>query len=270
VTRQLKVELGQHGRSSLSEEAASQGTSVEKLAAYAVLYYLADLDCGRSRPTPAPEVSSPQRRSTRVRIELEEFGWTRLSEEAARQGVSPEAIAARAISYYLAEPSPNRIAHQAPPFLLHERTSLTGLLTPWLERSRRRTRALLGPALLVLGILGFVASGSFATGEVERNHLFGLFAVNGWHNLVHLASGLLLLLSFWRGVSAKLVATLVAAVYGLVALYGLLGGSQLLGLIPLNTADNILHVVLTALALFTAFLPPVRRPSRPPRTLRPS
>lgn len=259
MTRQLKVELDQHGRSSISKEAASQGTSVEKLAVYAVLYYLADLDCARSRPSSAPEVSSP-RRSTRLRIELDEFGWARLSEEAARQGVPPEAIAARAISYYLAEPSPNRVAHQAPAFMLHERPSLTGLLTPWLERSRRRSRDLLGFALLVLGILGFLTSGNFATGEVERNYLFGLFAVNGWHNLVHVASGLLLLASVSRGVSAKLVATFLAAVYGLVALFGLLGSSQVLGLVPLNTADNVLHVVLSALALITAFLPGVQPP----------
>ncbi len=49
-----------------------------------------------------------------------------------------------------------------------------------------------GLALLLAGILGFLAESSFKTGDaLERGSLLG-FDVNGWHNIVHLLSGLLL------------------------------------------------------------------------------
>src|SRR5215212_1514659 len=53
-----------------------------------------------------------------------------------------------------------------------------------------------GATLLLAGILGFFYTADFSTGDAttdpgNRDALIGIFDVNGWHNVVHLASGLL-------------------------------------------------------------------------------
>ncbi len=52
---------------------------------------------------------------------------------------------------------------------------------------------LVGGALVVAGILGFFYSSSFSTGNAvgrESDEVLGILSVNGWHNLVHIATGL--------------------------------------------------------------------------------
>jgi hypothetical protein len=63
---------------------------------------------------------------------------------------------------------------------------------------RRRTPAqwyclLAGLALLLAGVLGFVVDSTFDTGSGIDGDKLVVFEVNGIHNLVHIASGLLLL-----------------------------------------------------------------------------
>ena len=57
TTRELKLHLDTFAREALEQEAARLGVSVEELARFAVLYYLADRDSGRisRRPPPVPE-----------------------------------------------------------------------------------------------------------------------------------------------------------------------------------------------------------------------
>ena len=63
-----------------------------------------------------------------------------------------------------------------------------------MNRSDARTPAqlyalLFGITLLAVGILGFIADSSFDTGSNVQGSDFIIFEVNGWHNLVHIASG---------------------------------------------------------------------------------
>jgi hypothetical protein len=49
---------------------------------------------------------------------------------------------------------------------------------------------LVGAVLTIAGIIGFFYSASFGSpGNVDD--AFGILAINGWHNVVHLATGLL-------------------------------------------------------------------------------
>ena len=105
---------------------------------------------------------------------------------------------------------------------------------------------LAGVALTVAGILGFLAEGSFATGDELQGGSFLGFEVNGWHNLVHLASGLLLLGAANTRPTAKTVAMGFGFVYALVTVIGLVQGDEVLGIIPVNGADHVLHFLLAA------------------------
>ena len=76
--------------------------------------------------------------------------------------------------------------------------------------------------------------------------MFGILAVNGWHNLVHILLGLLGLAS--AGYAARTYALGVGLLYIVLALWGFLetenGYGVLLDLVPVNTEDNFLHLIL--------------------------
>ena len=128
------------------------------------------------------------------------------------------------------------------------------------DTDRRRTPAqwyclLAGLSLLLAGILGFVVDSSFDTGsDIQGDELLGIFEVNGIHNLVHIASGLVLLAAFPKRASAKTVAIAFGVVYGIVTIIGLIDGETVLGLLPVNAADNILHIALSALGLVAGLM----------------
>ena len=110
---------------------------------------------------------------------------------------------------------------------------------------------LIGAALLVAGIIGFFYSSSFGTpGNVDA--VLGILDVNAWHNLVHLLSGVVGLAAFASGPRASRTYALVfGAVYLVVAIWGFIIGNHesILGFIPINTEDNILHLILGVLGL---------------------
>ena len=102
---------------------------------------------------------------------------------------------------------------------------------------------LVGGTLVIAGIIGFFYSSSFGSpGEVDD--VFGILSVNGWHNLVHLGTGALGLLA--AGYAARTYALGLGLVYVVVALWGFIIGSgdSILGIVPVNTEDNFLHLIL--------------------------
>ena len=118
---------------------------------------------------------------------------------------------------------------------------------------------IVGATLVLVGLLGFLAESAFDTasggdpGALDGEN-FIIFEVNGWHNVVHLLSGLFLLAMHRRHDTAKTAALAFGAIYGVVTLLGLIDGKDVLGLIPVNPADNILHILLTVAALAAGLL----------------
>ncbi len=110
----------------------------------------------------------------------------------------------------------------------------------------------IGAVLVGAGIMGFFYNASFATGgNVPRDAVLGLLDVNGWHNVVHLATGALGLATFASVVAARSYALGLGAVYLVVTIGGFIvgDGGVLLNLIPINTEDTILHVLLAVMGL---------------------
>src|SRR4051794_13253592 len=116
-----------------------------------------------------------------------------------------------------------------------------------------------GVVLVVAGLLGFIADSSFDTGSAIQGDKFLGFEVNGWHNLVHLASGIVLLAAANTRPTAKTVALAFGVVYGLVTIWGLIDGDEVLNVIPVNPADNVLHLFLAAAAILSAYVSPTTK-----------
>jgi hypothetical protein len=110
---------------------------------------------------------------------------------------------------------------------------------------------LIGATLAVAGVIGFFYSSSFGSpGSVDA--VLGVLDVNAWHNLVHLLSGVLGVLAFLSGPrAARTYALAFGAVYVVVAIWGFIigGGESILGFIPVNDEDNVLHAVLGVLGI---------------------
>ena len=101
---------------------------------------------------------------------------------------------------------------------------------------------LVGGALTIAGIIGFFYDSSFDTGtSLTTDDVFGILAVNGWHNVVHIVTGLI-------GLAAVSYALVLGLVYVVVAVWGFAETSGGVGVIldffPVNTEDNVLHLVL--------------------------
>jgi len=115
--------------------------------------------------------------------------------------------------------------------------------------SAQRYALSFGIMLLVVGILGFIADSSFGTGSDVDGSDFIIFEVNGWHHIVHILSGLLGLALWRRRDTARAYALGLSAVYLVVTIWGFITGDQVLWLIPVDTADNIFHLVIAAAGL---------------------
>lgn len=110
-----------------------------------------------------------------------------------------------------------------------------------------------GLVLLVVGIAGFFVDSSFDTGStVQGDTLLG-FEVNGWHNLVHVASGVLGLAAATRPAPARTFALAFGAAYAVVFIWGL-ADDTVLWSVPVNGADHVLHALLAGLGLAAGLL----------------
>lgn len=103
---------------------------------------------------------------------------------------------------------------------------------------------------ILLGLLGFV-----------NNPIFGTFAVDTVHNIIHLATGILGFALLARGEDgAETFGKIMTFVYGLVTILGFImpvgmiePTDKLLGLFTINGADNYLHLVFTLVFAYLGF-----------------
>lgn len=110
---------------------------------------------------------------------------------------------------------------------------------------------LVGAVFLLVGVLGFIPgittdSGSLeAAGHDSHAELLGIFQVSILHNVVHLLFGVVGIALARRPSSARAFLVGGGAVYLLLFLYGLVvDQDSQANVVPLNTADDVLHLVL--------------------------
>ena len=121
-----------------------------------------------------------------------------------------------------------------------------------MSRSTEQRLATAAPtALLVLGILGFIPGITTHYGDMKfagdssDAQLLGIFQVSILHNIVHLLFGIvgLALARTWEGARQFLIGG--GVIYLVLFVYGaIFNGDEGANFVPVNWADNILHVVL--------------------------
>lgn len=119
----------------------------------------------------------------------------------------------------------------------------------------------LGIVYTLVGIMGFIPtflSDGQALPDVSgpaKGNLLGIFAVNWFHNLAHLLIGLAGLVAYRSYSASKTYALVVGVAYALLFVLGLISArvGTLGGLLPLNGADDILHLATAAVLLFAYF-----------------
>ena len=109
-----------------------------------------------------------------------------------------------------------------------------------------------GIVLVAVGVLGFFVNSMFNSGPGVSGDELIVFEVNGWHNIVHLATGAFLILMAASARSAVTGALIFGVLYVVVTIYGFVDGDDLLTIVPINTADNFLHLALAIVAIAVA------------------
>ena len=118
----------------------------------------------------------------------------------------------------------------------------------------------LGGVLVLVGLVGFLVEPSFAVGDSAQRGTLIAFDINGWHNVVHLLSGIVGLAMAGTAAKARLFSIGYGVVYVLVTILGFAvgDGGLLLSIIPINTADNLLHLVIAVTAIGIGLSSPAR------------
>ena len=133
------------------------------------------------------------------------------------------------------------------------------------NRSPAQLYALIfGAILTAFGILGFFVTQSFTVGDNVMRETLVLFDVNGWHNIVHLATGVIGLAAAASYSASRAYALGLGIVYVIVVILGFIvgDGGAILSVIPINTEDNFLHILIAAAGLGAyAATPASPRPS---------
>ncbi|MFS0852046.1 DUF4383 domain-containing protein [Microbacterium sp. 179-I 3D4 NHS] len=115
----------------------------------------------------------------------------------------------------------------------------------------QKTALIVGIVFLLVGIAGFIpgvthsAEHLHGAGAGSEAHLLGVFQVSVLHNFVHLAFAVAGIALAARPRASRLYLIIGGLAYLVVWLYGLIAvGNEQLNFIPVNDADNWLHLGL--------------------------
>jgi Domain of unknown function (DUF4383) len=113
----------------------------------------------------------------------------------------------------------------------------------------QKAAAIVGVVFLLVGVLGPGITTNFGdlsfAGHNSDAKLFGLFQVSILHNIVHLLFGIAGLAMARTAAQARTYLVFGGAIYLVLFVYGLIVGQEsAANFVPVNTADDFLHLIL--------------------------
>jgi len=113
---------------------------------------------------------------------------------------------------------------------------------------------LFGVIFVAVGIIGFTPNGLVGYDA--------LFATNAVHNLVHLSTGIVILVGIikYKGYEGIMLKSVGVAYVAVTILGFLTSGNMMLGMVHINEADRWLHLGLAIVILGAGFLPANSKP----------
>ncbi len=113
-----------------------------------------------------------------------------------------------------------------------------------------------GAVYLLVGIVGFFVTGfdHFADNS-QHEMLIGLFMINPLHNIAHILVGVLGLLLGRTLAGARTYGWLLAGLYAVLFVYGLIAVGASWDFLNVNAGDNVLHIATAVVGLVIALLP---------------
>jgi hypothetical protein len=95
------------------------------------------------------------------------------------------------------------------------------------------------------GIGALLIDPNFDTGRVHGGGDFLVLSVtaNGWHALFHLLPGVAGLAAAWRPRAAIVFLIVAGALYIVVGTWGLIAGTNSVGLIAVDTSGDVVHLI---------------------------
>lgn len=108
--------------------------------------------------------------------------------------------------------------------------------------------------IAVLFGIGFIFAGvaGFLPSFIMNNLLFGYFQVDSLHNIVHIGTGVLAIMASTNFRFTKIFFQLLGIIYTIIGIWGFWTGGDLY-VMQVNTADNILHIVVGVIAIYLGF-----------------
>jgi len=105
-----------------------------------------------------------------------------------------------------------------------------------------------GIILIIIGVLGFIKAAS------SSGLLFGTFSLDTMDALIYIATGALAIVAARQGAfRTRLYFKVFGIIYALITVLGFIQGNAVLGLMVVNTPDNVLNLVIALVALWAGF-----------------
>ncbi len=112
-----------------------------------------------------------------------------------------------------------------------------------------------GAVYLLVGIVGFFVTGFDHFADNSQHEMLLFFMINPLHNIAHILVGVVGLLLARTLAGARTYGWLLAGLYGVLFVYGLLAVGESWDFLNINAADNVLHIATAAVGLVIALLP---------------
>lgn len=119
----------------------------------------------------------------------------------------------------------------------------------------KRIAIVFGAVFIIIGILGFVPGITPGMDDGGHGRLFGVFAVDPLHNIVHILTGIVAVACGIKSEAAsRTYFKVFGVVYALVAVIGFFyGRDPLFGIMAHNMADAVLHTAIAIVSLLLGF-----------------